>query len=279
VLVAGCLGRPQPHGHASGDDDANSGDGVSPDADPCEWQGPVRITIPGVPASDALTGPWLDNTRSDLWYTQLPNGTQPGVIGHALFVSGAWSSTLLLDTPPTSYANPFFDETHNSVWVDEVPMGGTRHLDEYQLPSGPLMQHMEAINLKAPSLTPDGATLYASTALSYVVENVVNAGMVQYSHTLTDPVSGSFDAPSVTNDGTALYVTRDGVPNNIYIATIAPAHTGYTDNHLVGTFQQPDKNYFDPDISRDGTTLVFASDFEGGRSRIYYVIRPAGCPP
>jgi hypothetical protein len=281
VLAAGCFARPQPHGATDG----NSGDGdaVPPDDSDdgrCAWQGPVAIDVPGLQPTDALNGPWLDETRTELWYARFSNNMPPASIYRAAFSAGAWSAMLEISGAPAGYANPFFDETRGTIWFDVVPTSGPRHLGEFNAASGTLVtDHLEATNMLAPSLTTNGATLYTTAAVPFVIENDVSGDAIQTSRPVPNPVSLTFESPSVTSDGTALYVANDGAVKHIYVATLTPAHDGYAVSRLVGAFQMADANYFDPDISRDGTTLVFASDFASLRSRLYYVTRPAGCSP
>jgi hypothetical protein len=250
---AGCLTKPDPAGS-------------------CPWA--VAATPLGPFAgSQHENAPWMSKDHSSLWFTDWTSRHQ------LLHVDPLDATPTPLPTNfddlVTNYDDPFLDD-NGALWFGHTETPGSVIYEAPKTMSGfaPPMAHVELGVAQAlePSLTQDGLKLYFSDGM-HLFQATRGPGDFLFLDVkqLQLAPAGLAQSPSVTADGTELYF-KD------YRPSPAPAHISHAliqpDGSLVdlgevGSFQDPAVVYFDPDISSDGKTLVFATPTATGSSMFY----------
>ena len=200
--------------------------------------------------------------------------------------NGVWQTAMPMlgnTADPYSFNNGVILGDRATLWFDRQPksLAMPRVIGHLGLQTFDELFHPELPDVKQPAITSDGTHLYYSrTNTSELQYGTITGNLLGNESTLVNPAGLTFESASVSQDGTALYVTgSDAMFTSIYLAIPNALHTGYTDHQRVDPFQLEGHDYFDPSLSPDGATLVFASTFESARPRIYYVTRNLGCAP
>jgi hypothetical protein len=126
---------------------------------------------------------------------------------------------------------------------------------------------------KEPTIAIDGLALYYTSGQ----QNVLMRSMRP---TKMDPFppgapiafADSVESPSVSSDEATIYFSDYASGERIEAGTLAGDPPTITSAAQVGTFQGGD-SFFDPNISRDDLTLVYASNFGLPHARLFYVTR------
>lgn len=269
VFAAGCFDKPPAPATT---------DGRAVDATVCRaygmWPSSGTQIDLAVLDDDAATSPWLSPSRDEIYFTVLPGGSGPPTIMHSTLVAGAWMQPTVVVLGGTSQNDNPFMADDGALWFDNAD-GPARVIYEAQAVGGGfgrLIAHPELApdlaGAKEPSVSPDGHTIYyANVATTQLYTSIDGAA----SQMLTRSTTASIESPSVSGDGSTLYFSDYTNGELISEAAISGASLSGIQN--LAPFQVGG-SFFDPDISRDGTTLVFAALTQAApHARLFYVQR------
>ena len=231
-------------------------------------------------------GPWLSADAQELWYAQSVD------LFHAQGGPGMWTSqisNLRIGNNFVSIGDPFIDKD-DTLWFDGTFDGVAYGIFTAQrmVQSGdftnPVPVQLNTNQAHEPNLSADGLRLYfregADTSRQLMVatrsSTVEPFGTPQPLRAI-DP---GFGAPSVSADSLELFFDGFPTPNapRIYDAALSSpdAVQSYNESTVDGVQTATDD---DPNISPDGTTLVFTTNRQGtGGQDIWFAQRSCIIP-
>lgn len=281
IVLAGCFS--QPPRPAPSDGSGGGGDALVPCNNPGPWDAtPTAIDLP-MSTNDAATSPWLSDDGNDLYFSLLPMGdpTMP-VLSHSHRTNGVWANaTPVVLASLVKNDNPFLADDQ-ALWFDNAD---TSMRTIYEAPPdgqggfATPVAHPELGAAKEPSLTPSGAIIYyASASLAQVYRGTTTTpGLFGNSVMLVQGNDG-IEAPTIDAMNDMIFFSDYASEGErIYQATFDTDKVTLVGTQRTGTFQTGTTNaaYFDPNISRDGRTMVFAARPDGtSHAHLFYVQRP-----
>ena len=199
----------------------------------------------------------------DVWFATRPTGTDD--FGPALFAGVI--NTVVDDRGPTLTS----DGLTMYLYHQPAPAGGQLHratratiTDLFGLAA--LVPELASVDVEGPAISPRGDELFFTQGTD-LVRATFDGSTFQNVASIDELNTGSSQGyPSVSGDALELYFESarlDGT-DDIWVARRPAIGAAFTSVARVDEVSVAGNNDADPEISRDGLTLVFASDRPGG---------------
>jgi Tol biopolymer transport system component len=182
---------------------------------------------------------------------------------------------------PLAALNTGFDERDPNLSADQLTLyftnnkyaapwlfRATRNSPTEEFTASDQVNELAGLSLAGPALRSDGGELFFSdwtgTTLGHATYGT-GQGFV-FAGTVSVDVGGANASPSLSSDGLTLYYQHKQSaidPLRIYAATRPDVQSGFASAMPIAAFDDP-RDTGNPEISRDGKTMVFASNRSGG---------------
>lgn len=273
TLLAGCFIEPaRPPG--------GPGNGSSDSGCTASWSSPVQLGGSWHDSQTSDTSPWMSADGTELWFARHPSsgGTELMFATGSGAVFGTPSAGISMETFPYE-DNPSFDNSELTGFFDIGSAGSQiiceahRTQSHSPLPSNVAMHSELPAGSMEPWISADGAMLlYARDdgAGAFGLFKATRTGSSGFAQEQGLQLGRSGESPSLSPSGELFYTDHQGGHTQIWVGVLTGATVGSPQPAFV---QIDGDSYFDPSISRDGRTLVFAHEPAGLVATIEYVQR------
>lgn len=228
---------------------------------------PIQGTAFG---SDPIHSPWLSENREQLWWGSAYAGS--GLdhdIQYSNVTGQAFDNLQRVNVVNGLYQDHPFIDDGGVLWFDDGPDSTTTTINESRPPYETKTPHVELAGGIEPSLTSDAGTIVFARYFTPSEPHLWRASRAAGNSLFDAPeelmFAGPAQSPSISSTGKEIAFTRleSGKRPRIFLGTIDEAGTIVADE-IHGFQSDTAWSYFDPNLSRDGETLVYAAGPDNG---------------
>ncbi len=240
------------------------------------WSAPMAVGG-DFAAGISATSPWLSDDGTELWFASVPSSGSIQIwraTGGAGSFRNGGPVTALDDMSNNDNPNfapdgqtLSFDRGVHTIMETRRPDGGTTF--------GALISHDELPGAIEPWIMPGGLRIYFAVSNGngrdlWYADRTTVGGMFG-APTMVDAGGRNVKSPTIAPDGTTIYYTDQVGHTQIWTGQLQG--DTLVGGALAFSFEMDGAIYFDPSISRDGKTLIYALQTAGDPIGLSYVTR------